>query len=236
MGPRNRPDAGLSSRRGRGRVSSCATRATLSSECGIAAARPPRQNRLVPSLVDDVAWPLRTERLLLRPAVVEDAESTWRFRRLETVSRWLTSAPGSLAEYRSQFTEPVSLAKSLVIELDGAVIGDLMVAVGNGWAQAEVVDRASAVQADLGWVLHPGFHGHGLATEAVEEVLRVCFVDLGLRRVTAGCFAANEASWRLMERVGLRREVHTLRESLHRSGEWLDGLGYALLSEEWRAR
>jgi hypothetical protein len=80
-------------------------------------------------------------------AVVEDAESTWRFRRLETVSRWLTRAPGSLAEYRSQFTEPASLAKSLVIELDGAVIGDLMVAVGDGWAQAEVLDRASAVQA-----------------------------------------------------------------------------------------
>lgn len=190
----------------------------------------------MPSLVDDVAWPLRTERLLLRPAVVEDAESTWRFRRLETVSRWLTRAPGSLAEYRSQFTEPASLAKSLVIELDGAVIGDLMVAVEDGWAQAEVLDRASAVQADLGWVLHPEFHGHGFATEAVEEVLRVCFVDLGLRRVTAGCFAANEASWRLMERVGLRQEVHTLRESLHRTGEWLDGLGYALLSQEWRAR
>ncbi len=58
--------------------------------------------------------------------------------------------------------------------------------------------------------------------------------ELGLRRVTAGCFAANEASWRLMERVGMRREIHTVRESLHRSGEWLDGMGYALLADEWR--
>ena len=68
----------------------------------------------------------------------------------------------------------------------------------------------------------------------MRELLRVCFDELGLRRVTADCFAANEASWRLMERVGMRREVHTLRESLHRSGEWLDGLGYALLADEWR--
>jgi RimJ/RimL family protein N-acetyltransferase len=52
--------------------------------------------------------------------------------------------------------------------------------------------------------------------------------------VTANCFAGNEASWRLMERVGMRRELHTVRESLHRSGEWLDGLGYALLADEWR--
>ena len=34
----------------------------------------------------------------------------------------------------------------------------------------------------------------------------------------------------------MRREICTLRESLHRSGTWLDGLGYALLAEEWRAK
>ena len=37
-----------------------------------------------------------------------------------------------------------------------------------------------------------------------------------------------------MERVGMRRELHTVRESLHRSGQWPDGMGYALLADEWR--
>ena len=67
-----------------------------------------------------------------------------------------------------------------------------------------------------------------------RELLRICFEDLGLRRVFAQCFADNVPSWRLMERVGMRREEHAVRESLHRSGEWLDGLRYALLAEEWR--
>ncbi len=40
-------------------------------------------------------------------------------------------------------------------------------------------------------------------------------------------------SWRLMERVGMRRELHAVRESLHRSGRWLDTVGYAILDEEW---
>lgn len=186
------------------------------------------------SLVDGVDWPVRTPRLLLRPAVLEDLEATWRIRRLESVSRWLTRAPQSLEEHRRQFTEAASLAKSLVIELDGEVIGDLMVAIGDAWSQAEVAEQARGVEADLGWVLHPDFGGRGLATEAVQAVLRICFEDLGLRRVTAECFAANEASWRLMERAGMRREVHTVRESLHRSGQWLDGFGYALLASEWR--
>jgi RimJ/RimL family protein N-acetyltransferase len=37
-----------------------------------------------------------------------------------------------------------------------------------------------------------------------------------------------------MERLGMRREAHTVSDSLHRSGRWLDGYGYALLAEEWR--
>ena len=60
--------------------------------------------------------------------------------------------------------------------------------------------RAATSAAELGWVLHPDYAGHGYATEAVRELLRLCFDELGLRRVTAGCFAANTASWRLMER------------------------------------
>lgn len=187
------------------------------------------------SLADNVQWPVRTERLTLRPTTVEDLQPTWEFRRLASVSRWLTHAPQSIEEYRQQFVAPESLAKSLVIEHDGAVIGDLMIDVGDAWAQAEVAEDARWVQADLGWVLHPSHTGRGFATEAVKEVLRICFEDLGLRRVTAECFAGNDASWRLMERLGMRRETHTVRESLHRTGRWLDGYSYALLADEWAA-
>jgi RimJ/RimL family protein N-acetyltransferase len=69
----------------------------------------------------------------------------------------------------------------------------------------------------------------------VRELLRHCFEDLGVRRVTANCFLDNDTSSRLMERVGMRRERHAVRESLHRSGRWLDTVGYAILDEEWSA-
>ena len=181
-----------------------------------------------------LSWPLRTDRLTIRPATAGDADATWQFRRREDVSRWLTRADATLEEHRTSFEAPDSLARTLVIERGGVVIGDLMVRVEDAWAQAEVAERARSAQAELGWVLHPGHAGHGFATEAIRELLRLCFTDLGLRRVTATCFAANDASWRLMERVGMRREACTVRDSLHRSGEWLDCFGYALLADEWR--
>jgi RimJ/RimL family protein N-acetyltransferase len=58
---------------------------------------------------------------------------------------------------------------------------------------------------------------------------------LRLRRVFATCFADNTGSWRLMEKLGMRREAHNVRDSLHRDRGWLDGYTYALLADEWRA-
>jgi len=184
-----------------------------------------------------VERPLRTERLTLRAATAEDADATWRFRRLEEVSEWLTGHPTDLESYRAKFTTPDRLSTTLIIVLGddpaGPVMGDLMLRRGDAWAQSEVADRGRGAEAEIGWVLDPGYTGHGYATEAVRELLRHCFEDLGLHRVTANCFFDNDASWRLMERLGMRRELHTVRESLHRSRGWLDGLGYAILDDEW---
>lgn len=182
-----------------------------------------------------VTWPVHSKRLKIRPAVETDVEATWLIRSRESVGQWMRSASSDRGEYRRDFEDPQQLAKTLVIELDGVVIGDLMLAIEDGWAQSEAAERARGVHAELGWCLSPDHEGSGYATEAVSELIRICFEELGLRRVTANCFADNEASWRLMERVQMRREMHTVRDSLHRSGEWLDGFGYALLADEWRA-
>ncbi len=185
--------------------------------------------------LSSVRWPVRTERLSLRPATVEDLDATWAFRQLPEVGEWITWASTDREAYAEQYRDPARLASCLVVERDDVLVGDLMVRIEDAWSQGEVADRAAGVQAELGWTIDPAHAGHGYATEAVRELLRICFEDLGLRRVSALCFADNTASWRLMERVGMRREAHNVADSLHRSGEWLDGFAYALLAEEWRS-
>ncbi|MCL2515621.1 MAG: GNAT family N-acetyltransferase [Microbacteriaceae bacterium] len=188
-------------------------------------------------------WPLRTERLSIRRATDADAEATWVWRRLPEVAEWISRGPSDFETYRAQFTEPARLSSLLVIALDdpadpdrrGRLIGDVMLWVEDAWAQAEIATSAAGTQAVLGWTLDPAFHGRGYATEAVRAVIDTCFGPLGLRRVHAGCFAANEPSWRLMERLGMRREEYSRASGLHRSGVWMDGMDYALLAEEWPA-
>jgi RimJ/RimL family protein N-acetyltransferase len=110
-----------------------------------------------------------------------------------------------------------------------------MLKVQDAWAQEEVAEQAKGVQGELGWTFDPAFGGKGYATEAVRALIDLSFGPLALRRLHADCFFDNERSWRLMERLGMRRELHSVKESLHRTKGWLDGLSYALLAEEWNA-
>ncbi|WP_433675363.1 GNAT family N-acetyltransferase [Microbacterium gorillae] len=185
----------------------------------------------------EIAWPLRTERLLIRPATAADAAAVWKYRSLPDVYEWITAAPQSFVEFEYHFSAPERLALTLIVELSGdepQVIGDLMLRRSDAYAQAEVRDRGRDAEVELGWVLDPAYTRRGYATEAVHAVMNAAFDQLGAHRVIAACFAANEPSWRMMERLGMQREEYSRASSLHRSGEWMDSMTYAILSTDPR--
>lgn len=181
----------------------------------------------------DLDWPRHTARLSLRPPSLDDAPAIYDYRRLPEVNRWLSNEVGDYAGFLGKFAQ--RQASWLVVERDGQVIGGVKIDIEDGWAQAEVSVQARNTQAELGWTFHPDVFGQGYATEVVRELLTICFQELGLRRIHAGCFADNIASWKVMEKVGMRREGYYVAESLHRELGWLDGLTYAMLADEWRA-
>ena len=82
------------------------------------------------------------------------------------------------------------------------------------------------------YALHPTYWKKGYATEALETILTYGFVDLALHRISAGVATENEASIRLLERVGMIREGKH-RKILPIRGEWWDNYHYAILEEDF---
>ncbi len=117
---------------------------------------------------------------------------------------------------------------SMVVELkeEGKVIGH----VGIG-----VIKTGEHRQGMIGWLLGRKYQGQGLATEAVRALVTAGFDQMELHRIFARTGKDNERSWRLMERLGMRREAH-FRESHVVKGEWRDEFIYAILCDEWRAK
>lgn len=88
---------------------------------------------------------------------------------------------------------------------------------------------------EIGWALGQSHQGKGYATEAGRALLAHAFGSLGAHRVVATCQPENTASWRVAEKLGLRREAH-FRAALYRApGIWWDEYFYALLAGEYAA-
>lgn len=113
----------------------------------------------------------------------------------------------------------------LVAELDGRVIGDCQLTI------CDPFDR----QAELGFAINPQYSGRGLASQYVLASIGFGFCQMELRRIVAGTDVRNTHSWRLLERIGMRREAHFVQDSFVK-GELVDSYAYALLASEWQAR
>src|SRR5687767_2931206 len=74
-------------------------------------------------------------------------------------------------------------------------------------------------QAEIGFTFNPDYGGRGYATRAVNACLGFAFSALGMHRVMAAVDVRNERSWRLMERLGMRREAHFIHDCFIK-GEW----------------
>lgn len=86
---------------------------------------------------------------------------------------------------------------------------------------------------EIGWVFNRAYHGQGYATEAAVAVLQYGFEALHLHRIIATCQPENVASYRVMEKLGMRREAHFRKCISRPDNQWWDEYFYALLEEEW---
>ncbi|KAB2460263.1 GNAT family N-acetyltransferase [Bacillus sp. CH126_4D] len=84
---------------------------------------------------------------------------------------------------------------------------------------------------EIGWVFNPKYFNKGYASEAAQATLKYGFKEMKLHRIIATCQPQNTPSYRLMEKIGMRREGY-FRKCIPHGNEWWDEYYYAILEEE----
>lgn len=180
-------------------------------------------------------FPIETSRLRLRPFARGDVDAVYAYRRREDVARYLFDGPMS----HESVTEALQVRVGQeVLDAEGSKIFLAVETLSPHALVGEVsliLRDAGNRQGEVGYIFHPDHHGHGYATEAAGALLDMGFGGAGLHRIYARCAAANTASWRVMERLGMRREAH-FREHIFVKGAWDEEFVYAVLAQEWRGR
>jgi RimJ/RimL family protein N-acetyltransferase len=152
-------------------------------------------------------YPVRGERLLLRPLAIGDADTLLGYRSREDVCRYVPFEPMSRDDIIERIaghwarTELTDEGQSLTLGAQVGKTGELVGDVVLFWRS-----RAHA-GGELGYVFNPALGGRGYATEAANVMLRLGFEGLGLHRIVARIDDRNEQSVRLARRLGMRQEA-----------------------------
>ena len=154
---------------------------------------------------------LRTERLILRPWVEEDAESLYEYARDERVgpiAGWPphTGVENSREVIRTVLSAPETYA--VCLKEDNRAIGSIGLMIGRA-SNLELPED----EGEIGYWIGVPFWGQGLMLEAVRELIRHAFTDLGLKKLWCGYFDGNEKSKRCQEKCGFvyhhtNRDIH----------------------------
>ncbi len=174
---------------------------------------------------------LETERLILRGMRVSDSADMYEYARRPSVTEYLTWDPHTSESMTREYLTYVGQRYrtgdfydwAVICNEDGRMIGTCGFTSFN----------CPADSAEIGYVLNPTYQGKGLASEAVCRVLRFGFEELSLHRIEAHFIQGNDASRRLMERVGMTFEGYA-RESMKIKGKYRTIGTCAILRSEFQ--
>lgn len=179
--------------------------------------------------------PLVTERLRLRPFTRGDVDAVLAYRGLDEVARYLFDPPLTRDECALAIQQRTTQVQ-LKDEDDRIILAVEIADSGNLVGEVSLIMRSlEARQGEIGWIFHPEVQGRGYASEAMHRIVELAFVQADLHRLYARCDARNDRSWRLMERLGMRREAHFREHGLFKGG-WDEEFYYAILRREWISR
>jgi len=182
-------------------------------------------------------YPVRTERLLLRPLTAGDADALLAYRGRDDVSRYVPFEPMSRDDILERIAGPWARTE-LTDEGQSLTLGAELAGpglAGTGELAGDVVlfwHSREHAGGEIGYVFNPALGGRGYATEAALAMLRLGFEGIGLHRIVARIEERNEPSVKLARRLGMRQEARLVDNEFFK-GEWSTEVDFAMLAEEW---
>jgi len=173
---------------------------------------------------------LKSSRLTIRRFRPADAADLHAYLSDPQVYHFEPGEPLDRAQASQRAAEMAASADFWAIELHsvGKVIGQLYL---------KQIEPAEHLTCELGYILSPSYQRQGYGSEAAAALVRQALTAGGMHRVIAHCNPENTASWRLLEKIGFRREGLLKQNIFFRrsaNGEplWTDTYVYALLAAE----
>ena len=176
---------------------------------------------------------LKTDRLLLRPFTMGDAEDVFEYAadpRVGPAAGWpvhkdIWETQGII---HSVYIDTEDEVFALQLREGGKVIGAISL-------QHMLWSGVSEGTPEIGYCLNPAYWGKGYMPEAATEVLRYGFENKGLAEIWSGHYDFNHKSRRVIEKCGWRY-FDTAQVQVKLLNETRTELFYRMTRSEWNER
>ena len=175
---------------------------------------------------------IETDRLFIRSFKVDDYKDLYDYLSDEQVVEYEPYDIFNIEECKREAAKRAENSSFLAVCLKetGKLIGNLY------YNQQEPSDFLTW---EIGFVFNRSYQKKGYAAEACNRLIAYSFTNMKVRRIIAMCNVDNINSWRLLERLHMRREGHYLKRAFFKQnsrGEpnWFDVYEYAILRDEWK--
>lgn len=179
-------------------------------------------------------------RVLLRPLVVTDFNA-WRDvrrRNVDWLTKWEPSRPPGapdVVEDRDAFAVRCNARQRERQMGAGYGFGIFVDGRFSGEVNLSSVQRGPFQSGSIGYWIDEAQAGNGYTPEAVVVLLRYSFEDLGLHRIEIAIVPRNDASRRVVAKIGLREEGVS-KGYLEINGTWEDHVRFGMTVDEWTER
>lgn len=172
---------------------------------------------------------LETQRLLLRPVKLTDAEDMYEYSKNPDVGPNAGWAPHTCLAETKEIIRSVFLNRSgvwgICLKEDDRIIGTV--------GLTDDTKRANPAGRMLGYSLSKAHWGKGYMTEAAHAVVRYGFEALKLDLISAYCFPYNQRSSNVMRKLGFEYEGRLKMATRNPDGRVLDNDCYVLTAERY---
>ncbi|TDL82771.1 GNAT family N-acetyltransferase [Peribacillus frigoritolerans] len=172
---------------------------------------------------------IETKRLILREVTLDDAEDIYSYLSDQDVVKHMGLDPCQTVEdawneikwYQSIYEEGIGIRWGITLKDSDKMIGSC------GFLNM----AAKHYRAEAGFELSKDYWGKGIASEALEAVVKYGYKHLQLERIEALIEPANLPSQKLVEKLGFRREG-LLRHYEYTCGKFDDLYMYSVLKKD----
>ena len=186
---------------------------------------------------------IETERLILKPQTMKEQKRLWEILMIPSVNDVYLTTPSKFREKLKDWSIQEKFYEKKIEHANDGDVFEWSIFLKENKECIGKIDYHERNKEDnsiedksirgVGWYIDPVYQGNGYGTEAAKATLDYMFNEVEINKIITGAAISNIPSWKIMEKIGFKREKETELVYYTYKDEPVEDYKYTITKEEY---